>query len=314
MDENGINLLENRFSTYSNNIIGPKEISDFIEQIKDFKTIDEKNLKILFKGFFNILKNVKYIDKIQMQCELKILLKKIENYINEPYKIIKYGKNEDSSYYLLQYLCDSVFKKNIVELNKALNDDSIETIVFLDDGMNSGHQMLSVFQEYMGVEKRKRATYERHVKTLSKANKRKFERKKIVIGYIFFNEKSENYIITELKKLGLKNVKVIFNYTFFPKLKDRNDIFDSQSEKEITMSFLQLIGLNLLQNSKRINKTTYKERWSKKRIRKSALGYNDAQQLIVYDYNIPTYTLPALWEAGVVNGVSWKGLFKRKDD
>ena len=45
----------------------------------------------------------------------------------------------------------------------------------------------------------------------------------------------------------------------------------------------------------------------------SALGYNDAQQMVVFYNNISTYSLIPFGANGVVNKREWKGLFQRTD-
>lgn len=56
----------------------------------------------------------------------------------------------------------------------------------------------------------------------------------------------------------------------------------------------------------------YKERWDESRIRDAALGYNDAQQMIVFEFNVPTYTLPPFWQNGIYNNLPGKGCFSER--
>lgn len=60
----------------------------------------------------------------------------------------------------------------------------------------------------------------------------------------------------------------------------------------------------------------YKPRWNEERIKASALGCNDAQQMVFLKFSVPTYTITAFWQHGWCYGVEWKPLFRRtqKDD
>ena len=55
----------------------------------------------------------------------------------------------------------------------------------------------------------------------------------------------------------------------------------------------------------------YKPGWDMVRVESSLLGYWDAQQLIVFPWNTPTYTVTALWLSSIKEG--WYSLFQRVD-
>jgi hypothetical protein len=55
----------------------------------------------------------------------------------------------------------------------------------------------------------------------------------------------------------------------------------------------------------------FKERWNELRVKEAVLGYNDAQQLVVFSTNIPTYSITAFWANGQYEGNDWEGLFQR---
>ena len=54
-----------------------------------------------------------------------------------------------------------------------------------------------------------------------------------------------------------------------------------------------------------------KPNWDDNRINNSVLGYNDDQQLIIFPWNTPTYTMTALWLASKKE--NWYPLFQRID-
>ncbi len=45
--------------------------------------------------------------------------------------------------------------------------------------------------------------------------------------------------------------------------------------------------------------------------RKQHWGYNNAQQLVVFSTNIPTYSITAFWANGDYGTHKWRGLFQR---
>jgi len=309
MYEQYLDKLESKFSSYFNNAVGKKEIIEFVDQVDMFSVSNDETLNILKKSLFEILTHLDYLDGNRISYELKILLNKMKTIENGKSAIIRYGKPDDSSYRLIDYIKCTTFVNSI---HNALKD-GYDTLLFIDDGVNSGHQIISIFQEFMGMNTYKRKTRENHVKELSSGEKEKLKVVRIIIGFIYFNSPVERFILSELQKLGLFNVQIVYNHEFQPKLTNRHGLFDNQTQADTFIHFLEKIGLLIQQSNKSISSTKYKERWTKKRIRRSALGYNNAQQLVVYEYNIPTYTITILWQHGYYSGKAWKGLFERND-
>ncbi len=52
--------------------------------------------------------------------------------------------------------------------------------------------------------------------------------------------------------------------------------------------------------------------WRPDELRRKALGYSEAGQLLATSYNCPTITLPILWAEGMVNSKEWVPLFRRR--
>ena len=297
--------LVNKFEGYKNNDIDDKAILEFIEQVGEFCCKENKKNSVQC-GIYMLLKNMRYWGENEIASELKELLRKI--YIDDESVIIKYGNVDDSSYRLLNYLEKGYL---IQDINTALYEN--KELIFIDDGVNSGHQIISIFQEFMGVELNKRATKEHHVKELSDFEKKRLKETNIVIGFIIFNEQVEKYIYKEFQKMGLVKIMIIYNNKFQPKLKNNITLFNDERQANQIIEFFEEIGLKLLQSNKALDIGHYKERWNPKRIRRSALGYNNSQQIVVFEYNIPTYTITAFWQSGDVRGKKWKALFNRED-
>ncbi|NJD02978.1 MAG: HD domain-containing protein [Ruminiclostridium sp.] len=184
--------------------------------------------------------------------------------------------------------------------------------VFFDDGAYSGKQVISIFQEYMGIEKEQRSTNEHHVDKLSEENMQKLRQTNIVLAYLCFNPESLSYIQGEMKKLGIKNVDVIYINDLSIKIFDSGfGIFKDDIQRDLLRKCLYDIGRKILISRNQLGDGAFKDRWSMERIENSSLGYNDAQQMVVFEQNIPTYTISAFWTRPEDDEAVWKGLFQR---
>ena len=164
----------------------------------------------------------------------------------------------------------------------------------------------------MGVSIEKRTTNEHHIDELSKEQKEKLCKTNIVLAYLCFNQDSEKYIISELKKIGILNVNIVFCNSLNTKLLDvEAEIFASGEQCELVKNTLAHIGENVLLSTKMNPDDTFKDRWDSSRIKSSALGYNDAQQMVVFESNVPTYTITPFWSNGLFMQNIWRGLFQR---
>ena len=275
------------------------------------------DLKTLMNGVLKVLNSAYYLDRDSFSMHFSNLInEKISKITCKSVHMILLGGVFDSAQHLAYFIND-IPKNEIISFDASL-DVALKTvkeddcICFFDDGAYSGKQVISIFQELMGISVESRTTNEHHVDELPPEQKERIKQIKIVLGYLCFNKNSENYIKTELSKLGISNVEIYFEKDLSKKIFDSSDIFSNNTQqKELVMNVFQQIGKTILGTSKRNKDGSYKERWNEERVNNSALGYNDAQQAIVFYNNIPTYSLTALWANGSINGIDWRGLFQR---
>ena len=318
-------------------IIGSNEIRTIAEKFKSFQgkgsskvdeeslviflrqflhvTTHEQTLKSLYSGILSVLKSTYYVNRESFIGLAKKLFEQIsgKKARETEMHLIKIGGSRDSSTSWSYYFNDLPDKLNTISIESALKLSDDDILVFFDDGAYSGHQIVSIFQEYMGIQINKRATNEHHVEVLSQDNQKKLKKANIFLAYLFFNESSENFIITALNNLGLENVKILSVVSLKEKVFDRSDIFNSEENKRLLKDTLLEIGKSILATSKKID-GNYKERWDDNRVCNSSLGYNDAQQMIVFERNIPTYSLTAFWAPnGKYKGSDWIALFRRTE-
>lgn len=278
--------------------------------------MDKKELKLLLDGILKLLANAYYLDRDSFSNEVGKLIEKLSSLPYNYKHIVTLGGLFDSAKHLLYYFNDIKGGANVIfdgSIESALNSiNENDCLCFFDDGAYSGKQVISIFQELMGIPEEKRTTNEHHADELSQENKDKIKNINIVLAYLCFNRESEVYIKNELKKLGIENVTVLFVKDLSKKVFDLNNaVFSSAEQKEIVKKWLMEIGYAILLSSKKQANGEYKSRWNEKRIKEASLGYNDAQQLVVFSTNIPTYSITAFWANGNYKTHKWQGLFQR---
>lgn len=284
--------------------------------------LDKSELELILDGVLRLLNEAYYLDRDAFSSQAIELLKRLSTH-NEKKHIVNLGGLFDSSKHLMYYFND-VRYDDVEGLKKITFEGSLETaldnvdenncLCFFDDAAYSGKQVISIFQELMGVSVDKRTTNEHHVSELSDANKKKLQNTKIVLSYLCFNSQSTEYIQSELNKLGLKNIMIEFVNDLSLKIfSDENAIFANNRQKELVKNCLADIGKSILLSSKKLDTGEFKKNWNEERVKNAALGYNDAQQLVVFSTNIPTYSITAFWGRGEYNGRMWEGLFKRTE-
>ena len=278
--------------------------------------MDINELRMLLDGILKLLLNAYYLDRDSFPMQVEKLIEELAILKYNDKHIVTLGGLFDSAKHLMYYFNDIKGGTNVNfdgSLESALKNISAnDCLCFFDDGAYSGKQVISIFQEMMGVPLNERTTNEHHVDELSQENKEKIKKTNIVLAYLCFNKKSEHYIKEELQKLGIENIKILFVKDLSEKIFNiDNLIFSNENQKKIVEKWLTKIGYEILLSSKKISDEKYKPRWSEKRIREAALGYNDAQQLVVFSTNIPTYSITAFWANGNLGTHKWTGLFQR---
>lgn len=270
----------------------------------------------LMNGVLYLISNATYLDRETIAKEFKNLFgHKLQEIQATGIHIVNLGGVFDSSTHLLYFLNDFKGKNSYVfdnSIEKALkNVKKDDYICFIDDGAYSGNQVVSIFQELMGIPMENRTTNEHHVNELSSEDKTRLKESKIALAYLFFNSNSECFIREHLEKLGIMDLSIIYNHNISSKIFEDKNFFDNEEQQDLVKKYLRKIGISILDSTKIKKNGEYKDRWDQDRIDKAALGYNDAQQAIVFNNNIPTYSITALWANGKPNGHNWEGLFQR---
>lgn len=306
--------IKEKFSTYdgpNGYSIEEKEIECFFKQIL-CACKKKRQGAALIKGIYRLLLSAVFVDRQFVGRNISKALNDID-LPDQELKIVPLGSPKDSAKHLMYYFNDVKLegKKIVVKekLEEALVDKN-SVIIFFDDGSYSGKQLCSIMQEYMGVPKEERNTTESHVEPLDNNMKNVLKEKTIIYLFLMFNAESQENTESELRKIGLKNIKFVYPNGMSQKKLEQPGVFESDAQQKEVTEFLRDVGIELLNSQKKIN-GAYKERWNEERIKNSALGYNDAQQMVILKDSVPTYTITAFWQGGWYKNLKWNPLFRR---
>ena len=294
--------------------INREHIISFISQFF-WKKMNEKETRLLINGVLDILASGLFINRREFISSMEKLIKK-SKIDNEKIYICPLGNGKDSAGHLAYYFNDLDKSKYNFEVFDSLQEvlgrtNADDHIVFFDDGAYSGTQLISIFEEYVGVPFDKRKTKEQHVKPLSGENILQLKNRKISIIYICFNSENKNSVKMALNKLGVNVIDIEYMHDMQKKILESDEIIKQKNQRDLIKNIFTEIGRELLLSTKKTGKS-YKEGWSEERIQRSTLGYNDAQQMVILKDSVPTYTISLFWMSdGVYNGRKWKPLFYR---
>ncbi|MHB1314301.1 MAG: phosphoribosyltransferase-like protein [Christensenellales bacterium] len=296
--------------------VNEKRLYAFLKQFSRLQ-YSKGEIESILDGVLRILNEALFIERENFVSEASALLQQIPVKKGGKNYVLPLGGRLDSSMHLSYYFNDIKLKHDYIyprDLESILPFLTPgDKLVFLDDGAYSGRQVISIFQEYMGVPKNQRTTNENHVNELSEENKEKLKNANITLVYVCFNSQSENTIRRELNDLGLDTLSILYTHDLSEmKIFDgKKSIFKDARQKELLRSCLYDKGKEILQKRNCLEDGTFKDRWSMERIENAALGYNNAQQMVVFEFNIPTYSLCAFWTTEKDDELVWKGLFQR---
>lgn len=302
------------FNGVNKSKVTEKSLHSFLRQFLRIPCNKAEIISIL-DGILRILNSALFIEREYFAKNVIALLKRITEKKHSRNYIVELGGQFDSATHLSYYFNDIKEKEDFIFtkiepcLDHLTSDDSL---TFFDDGAYSGKQVVSIFQEYMGIPKDERSTNEHHVNELNEENKNKLKQANIVLAYLCFNPGSLNNIQGEMKKLGIESVDIIYSNDLSTKIfENKVNIFKDDNQRELLQKCLYEIGKNILISRNQLENGKFKDRWNLERIEKCALGYNDAQQMIVFESNIPTYSICAFWTTEKDDDTVWKGLFQR---
>lgn len=288
-----------------------------IKQFKQFQSVGD--FSVFIRLYLKMLQEMQIISKDTIINTLLENFKKIQKNENcswEGIEVCNIGNYQDGSSQIAYHMniVNLVLKNKFIakDLQKVLLSASgNQIIVFLEDAFCSGKQILSVFETYMGIPKNERQTQEIHVDELSSEQKERLKKCNLYFSFIFYEKENEDFFYRRMGEIGLKNVHIIAKSTFSEGYFINKDN-ESMPGIQILKAYLEAAGQMLI-NHKAYANGKLKSGWNETRIHNSFLGYNDAQQLITFTWNTPTYTLTPLWMRMNTSDFKWIPLFPRID-
>lgn len=299
------------------------------------ETIDEAYLQMFVKQFYyfaneigefdvfvkellEMLDSMQIINKNEIVRAFSDNLRKLHDDYSLDYEkmtLCNIGNYQDSSSHMSYYI-NHVNEQlhthfNVLNLNEYLkygDVDSRKAIIFLEDAFCSGRQILSIFETYMGVPLKERQSEEVHVDELDTEQKEMLKKSELVFSFVFYNKENIEFFKNRMQEIGLKNVMIIAPNIFPDKYFEK-----FPEEKRVLKRYLERAGERLIKTRAYDKNGRQREKWPDSRIEAARLGYEDAQQLIAFAWNTPTYTITPLWMKPKQPQVTWFPLFPRID-
>ncbi len=260
----------------------------------------------LCEAMLSLLDDIKFIDRNIFSEHFKKQLSDNPNLIS--YNFVAVGSLKDSASHISYYLNDILPKIQPHPIDKlpGMLNKSPSKFVFYDDAFGSGKQLVGIFQELLDIPKTERILNENHT-TVELNSTQKDNLKKSKLTFLFAYGKNENtaFINEEFDKLGFEISPQILISNEFPEPYFAN--VTSEADRRLK-EILQDVGYELL----RQKKATSNPPWEDEKLKEFSLGYNNAQLLVFFPWNTPSYTITALWCEGKYLGKPWKPLFARQ--
>ena len=314
--------IARKFQTYEGiegNTVNEEKIKAYLKQYTVCEFQEYRDVELLLDGIIKMLKKALFVNRRLFDEVLRKLLAEIRKETEYLY-ICPLGGIKDSAKHMTYYFNDLENELNPLKIKSSLQEVLKEkrqngVVVFFDDGAYSGKQVVSIFQEYMGIPEEERETRESHVDRLTDEEQEVLKEQKIILTYICFNQQNRENILKKLQGLGLGDVEIKFGFDMTEKVfSDASDVFADTKQRQVVQKYLREIGKEILTIAKSNEDGEPKENWSAERIADSALGYNDAQQLVILKSNVPTYTVTPVWlDGGEYKQRKWIPLFDRTD-
>lgn len=297
--------------------ITKESVKSFLEQFLQIE-LREDECRSLLEGVLSILLHGLYINRGSFVESMEAVFKRLGD-TSHLLHICPLGGLTDSGVHLSYYLND--LDRNMIKfcihdsLQEALQESvKGDYIIFFDDGAYSGKQVSGIFEEYMNIPLEERSVEEHHVSPLNEEERGQLKDRNLSIAYMCFNNKNKEIIIDAAQKVGIKINDIQYMYDMMEKIfESGKGYLKETTQRNLVKKWLGEIGFQILTSIKKEGEV-YKKGWSHERVVQGSLGYNDAQQFVILEASVPTYTLTAFWlENGIFNDKPWNPLFVRTD-
>lgn len=299
-EQRRVTALAARFSSYRH----PIGIENLLRFLSQFASLSEMRLAL------RVLEQVKYYSLKQLQAMLESAVECIPSQFGRPGLVLPLGSIQGSTS-LMNYLAghwklgQPEFRTDLEEVLRS-SDPSIP-LWFFDDCCFSGTQTLDIFGDLLGTRRRK-PHHTKHANVLSHPDQ--FRARPIRLVYAIVSSGALE-VPQRLGELGFPDVKLFASSV--ENLREKIftasmiHLWDDPKDMQDTRDAFFRIGREIL------GRRAEEKNWPQERTSASALGFEDYQRLVVFQYNVPKCTLTALWERGPYQSREWVPLFASND-
>ncbi len=229
--------------------------------------------------------------------------------------VAQFGEHTGSAAIMHYLLAHSSLEKNITfarSIPAAIAATKVgETIYVVDDCLLSGTQTLNTIEELMGTRVLEKH-HTVHAEELSSSDKRELQKRNLKFTFSVAMDFGLREFEKRYHKSGLSFSQASVLYGVLEP--ESSKAFEplgpvgwlNEEEREDMKAFCADIGYQVLA------KRAESKSWKEDRRRESALGFSDAQRLLVFPYNVPKTSLTMLWEKSGDSFV-WEPLFPGYD-
>lgn len=284
--------------------ISANAILKFVQQFYCFES-ELKDFDRFVEQCFNLLNDIELVTNNTLVLSLSENIKKIieENSCNpKDITVFAIGNMQDSSSQLIYKLKFLPYNLKVKEIEKIKPNEISEYVLFIDDAFFSGTQLKEIISTWSSSEHSDR---ENHSVALDPEVIDVLKKKNVYFSFVYKNNENTTGLLDFCeKKLGFR--PKIISYKKF-------ECVDMEIKYPIAKKYFKKVGEKLIDIKSKDENGEYKEHWMEERRNTSHLGYNNAQQLVVFPWNTPTYSLTALWLSAEDDDFKWLSLFTRQD-
>jgi hypothetical protein len=267
----------------------------------------------LQEAALGLLSHIRVIDERELALAINDTLQESQFKAGDKVALVPLGGIWDSAQHLMYNLRE--IRQGMASIpvpSFATLDDNLalraDQIIFFDDNVNSGLQVLNIFAGWMAQPLPPEVDLkEEHVQPLSPEACERLRKTPISLIFGVGTEGADRRVRTLLSDhLGFSptNVAVMIRNLLKDSekvLSGRDSPFDAENKNRL-MKYLTDIGTQLMLS----------EGKSPNIAAQRALGDGSAEALVVFPYNVPTMTITALWCGGKIDKGEWTPLVERR--
>lgn len=292
--------MADAWSSYSNGVVTREAILHYLRQFGSPRNID---------AAMALLSGVRFFSRQRTASVMKELLASPEIDCARSI-VVDCGGLYDSSKQLSYVLGDLLQQPPYSSLSTASSlhealalvrgrRERLDTIIFCDDLIGMGRQMIQIYCEWLDVEPPQTVDSRRHVTPLAAADRELFRSLRLrhhwVVGFV----DGMATLGAFLSMHGFSSVAM--DAGIVTREKDScfggaAGVFASEEEAAWAKTVFTQLGVSL--SGGQVGR---------------ALGYGNSAKLLVFFYNVPTCTVTALWKQGSYGGRPFVPLFPRRE-